>query len=232
MTKQVIFTAIALIATIILFEFSDLDLQVQDYFYNTQLQQWLISEDNALLDLIFYSGIKKIFIAFAASLLLALIFFYNTRLIQSYKQGIIIVLLSLIIIPSVIGLLKAVTNVPCPNDLALYDGNYPHVTFLSAYPENFIQKKKVKCFPAGHASGGFALMSLFFFFKTQRNKRIALASALVIGWSTGSYKMFIGDHFLSHTVVTMLIAWLLIIIIVKGVRFSLPKTHHDESDAS
>ncbi|MBL1320726.1 MAG: phosphatase PAP2 family protein [Methylophaga sp.] len=219
MTKQIISTFIALIATIILFEFSNLDLLIQNYFYNTQLQQWLISEDNALLDLIFYSGIKKVFIVFAVSLLIALVFFYKTWLIQCYKQGIVIVLLSLIIIPSVIGLLKAVTNVPCPNDLELYDGNYPHVTFLSAYPSNFIQKKKVKCFPAGHASGGFALMSLFFFFKTRRNQRIALVSAITIGWGTGGYKMLVGDHFLSHTIITMFIAWLLILNIVIIVRF-------------
>jgi len=219
MIKYIIVTIIALFGTILLFEFTNLDLFVQNYFYNTQLQQWIISEDNALLDLIFYSGIKKVFIAFAVSLLITLVFFYKIPLIQRYKQGIIIVLLSLIIIPLAIGMLKAITNVPCPNDLQLYGGHYPHVTFLESYPSNFIQNKKAKCFPAGHASGGFALMSLFFFFKSQRNRRIALGTAITIGWGTGGYKMLVGDHFLSHTVVTMIISWLLILVITMLVRY-------------
>jgi membrane-associated PAP2 superfamily phosphatase len=33
----------------------------------------------------------------------------------------------------------------------------------------------------------------------------------------GGYKMIIGDHFLSHTVITMIFAWLIILIIVRGV---------------
>ncbi|KAB7890023.1 PAP2 family protein, partial [Poseidonibacter ostreae] len=43
----------------------------------------------------------------------------------------------------------------------------------------------------------------------------ALSFALTVGWSMGTYKMLIGDHFLSHTIITMLIAWLLVLIIYK-----------------
>jgi membrane-associated PAP2 superfamily phosphatase len=41
---------------------------------------------------------------------------------------------------------------------------------------------------------------------------------MVLGWSTASYKMLIGDHFLSHTVVTMILAWLIILLIVAVVN--------------
>ncbi len=223
MTKQIIFTVIALIVTIIFFELTNLDLLLQNYFYDVQLHRWVVSDDNVLLDLIFYSGIKKVYIVFALSLLISIAFFYKRPLIQHYKEGIIIVLLSLIIVPSTIGLLKANTNVPCPKHLTRYGGHYPHVTVLKSYPADFHQKKKVKCFPAGHASGGFALMALFFLFKTKRNQCIALVSALTIGWGTGGYKMLIGDHFLSHTIVTMLIAWLLILTITTIIRLVFKK---------
>jgi membrane-associated PAP2 superfamily phosphatase len=50
---------------------------------------------------------------------------------------------------------------------------------------------------------------------------IALVFALGVGWSMGLYKMIIGDHFLSHTVITMILAWLIVLIIAKSVyRFS------------
>ena len=55
-------------------------------------------------------------------------------------------------------------------------------------------------------------MSLFFLFKKRKYQIRALIFALAIGWSMGIYKMLIGDHFLSHTIITMLIAWLIILI--------------------
>jgi len=58
-------------------------------------------------------------------------------------------------------------------------------------------------------------LSLFFLFKSKRNKKIAIISAICIGWSMGLYKMMVGDHFLSHTIITMVLAWLIILIIAK-----------------
>ncbi|KAB7885411.1 phosphatase PAP2 family protein, partial [Poseidonibacter ostreae] len=92
---------------------------------------------------------------------------------------------------------------------------YPDVKLFDSYPTEFVQNKKIKCWPAGHASGGFALLSLFFLFKKRINQIYALIFALSVGWSMGTYKMLIGDHFLSHTIITMLIAWLLVLIIYK-----------------
>ena len=86
---------------------------------------------------------------------------------------------------------------------------------LDKYPEDFIQKSKAKCWPAGHASGGFALMALFFFFKNPRNQFFGLIGAITLGWSMGTYKMLLGDHFLSHTIITMILAWIIILTIVK-----------------
>jgi membrane-associated PAP2 superfamily phosphatase len=71
-----------------------------------------------------------------------------------------------------------------------------------------------QCFPAAHASGGFALLALFFLFESPRNRARAVRVGLMAGWTMGAYKMAIGDHFLSHTVVSMLLAWLIVNLIV------------------
>ena len=86
----------------------------------------------------------------------------------------------------------------------------PYIRLFESYAENQRPAEKQQCFPAGHASGGFALMALYFLFKSKRNRRYGLVSGIVTGWIMGSYKMFIGDHFLSHTLVTMISAWLII----------------------
>jgi membrane-associated PAP2 superfamily phosphatase len=94
---------------------------------------------------------------------------------------------------------------------------------LGKYATKDCHLEKQKCWPAGHASGGFALLSLIFLFHSRKNKIIAGSIAMVIGWSMGSYKMLIGDHFLSHTTITMILAWLLILLIARGVDWVIKK---------
>jgi membrane-associated PAP2 superfamily phosphatase len=147
-----------------------------------------------------------------------LLFFRKHPLVQINQQGLLIVCISTIVVPLVVAALKATTNIPCPNDISHYGGIYPYVTLLKAYPQSFHQVETIMCYPAGHASGGFAFLSLFFLFTTTKNKIIALSLAMIVGWTMGTYKMLIGDHFLSHTIVTMMLSWLIILITAKMVR--------------
>ena len=212
---HILFTFICLIFIIVLFEYTSLDIYIQNYFFQIDTNSWIINRDNPILKFIFYDGIKKLLIFFAVIILFCLLFFRKKELIKKYKMGLIIVLLSSIIVPLSVGSLKAISNTPCPKNLEFYGGDYPDIKVFDSYPKEFNQKEKIKCWPAGHASGGFALMALFFLFKTRKNQILVLILALIIAWSMGLYKMLIGDHFLSHTIVTMLLAWIIILILVK-----------------
>ena len=213
--KYILITSLLLFFTLILFDLTSIDLFVQDYFFNLETNSWIWDSNEPISKIFLYDGIKKLLIFFAFVILFSLILFRKKEIIKTYKKGLIIVLLSAIIIPVTVGLLKATTNMPCPKNIEYFGGKYPDVKLLDSYPTEFIQKKKIKCWPAGHASGGFALLSLFFLFKKRINQMYALSFALTVGWSMGAYKMLIGDHFLSHTIITMLIAWLLVLIIYK-----------------
>ncbi len=227
--KQIVLTIVGLLCLFLLFEFSNIDILFQDAFYNFESKQWALDRSDAVLKFIFYDGIKKLFIVFVSLILAALIFFRKTETIQSYWRGLLIVFLSAILVPLSVSVLKGATNIPCPKNITHYNGSYPHVTVLKTYPKSFYQTKRIRCFPAGHASGGFALLSLFFLFKKKRNRIIALASVMVISWSIGTYKMLIGDHFLSHTVLTMLLAWLIVLLIAKSVDTFFVKQANDEN---
>ncbi len=213
--KYIIITIITIIITILLFEYTNIDIALQNYFYDFQTHKWLIDRNEPVLKFIFYNGIKKLLIIFAVCILFSLIFFRKKRVVQEYKKGLILVVLSAILIPVIVGSLKATTNTPCPKNIEHFGGVYPDIKVLDSYPKDFKQKKKIKCWPAGHASGGFALFSLFFLFKSRKNRKRALALAMFVGWSMALYKMFIGDHFLSHTLVTMELAWLIVLILEK-----------------
>lgn len=107
---------------------------------------------------------------------------------------------------------------PCPKNEIHYGGKMIRTAVWESYPEPYKSMDTIACWPAGHASGGFTLLSLFFLFKTKRNKILALTFALTIGWSMGIYKMLIGDHFLSHTIITMIITWLIVLVVSKTIQ--------------
>ncbi len=209
--NQILFIFATLIIVIAIFEFSNLDILIQNYFYNFSNKEWIINRDNKLLKFFFYDGIKILLIALLILIFLGLIFFRKNKLIQIYRNGFIIVLFSGILIPCSIGILKKITKTPCPKNISYYDGNHPYIKVFQKYPELF--KKRVNCWPAGHASVGFSFLSLFFLFKKTRNKLLSFIAALIIGFIMGIYKMLIGDHFISHTIITMIISWLVILIV-------------------
>ncbi len=217
--QQLVVTFIILLFSIVFFGISNVDLSLQDQFFNFSTHKWILFWGEQPYKFIFYDGIKKLLIAFAVSLLLALIFFRKTKLVNDYKRGMIIVILSAIFVPLIASSIKGETNMPCPKDEVRYGGVYPRTAVWQNYPPEFkLHHHKSKCWPAGHASGGFALLSLIFLFHKRKNKIIAGTVALTTGWSMGLYKMVIGDHFFSHTVITMILAWLIILLIAKIVN--------------
>ena len=225
-TKQIIYTALLLCAVILLFQFTDFDVKFQSLFYDFETKSWFINRKDAILKFFFYDGFKKLFIIFSNIILVLAIlsFIKRFKLLHSYKKGLVILSLSTILVPSLASL-KSITNVPCPNEIVDFGGKSMDVRILESFPKDYVQEKKFRCWPAGHATLGFFLMAIYFFFKNPRNQKIALTFAITVGVLTGGYKILIGDHFLSHTLVTMLLAWLIILIINKFVnKLSIFKT--------
>jgi membrane-associated PAP2 superfamily phosphatase len=222
-TKNILIAAIVLIVAVFFFGLSPADIWVQKHFYNLATHQWILDTNNTVLKFVFYDGIKRLLIVIAVLFLFVLILGWKKQWMRAYRRGLIIVVLSSIAVPLVVGSLKAVSNMPCPKSLDIFNGTYPHTCVWEKYTTKDCHLEKQKCWPAGHASGGFALLSLIFLFHSRKNKIIAGSIAMGIGWSMGSYKMLIGDHFLSHTTITMILAWLLILLIARGVDWVIKK---------
>lgn len=215
----------ALIATILFFETTSADVVVQRWLFDAEIDSWIIDRDQPWLRFIFYDGVKKLY--FGIVIIFSVLIFSPSlarfglpvACAKSFDQQTLkVILASLILIPLFVNGLKAVTNVPCPKDLALFGGNYPHITLFRGYPPEFLQQGPIRCYPAGHASGGFALMALSLLGKTRRAQTTIASAACVLGWVVGLYKMGIGDHFLGHTAVTMLIAMIVILLVDRSLR--------------
>jgi len=212
--RRALVSLLLLLATLAVAELTSIDLQVQHLMYSADTSQWLWQKSEPIKRLLFYDGIKILLVVFALCLLVVATVGNRFTATRPYHRGARVVLLSLIIVPATVSILKATTHVACPRDLLPFGGDAEYIGIIRSIFDAQAQTAAIRCFPAGHASGGFALLSLAFLCRTQRGRRVSATFALLVGGVMGGYKMMIGDHFLSHTVVTLLLAWSLINVIV------------------
>ena len=206
--------ALTIVAALI-FEHSLLDVSISELFYTNG--HWLLEKGQQPYAFIFYDLPKALLILLVTVLLLTLAlrylhrkadvktvtapFFIRTLTTLSNREiGYLVI--TIIAVPTIIASLKAVTHVSCPNQLSLFNGSLPYLNLW----QDIQMMTPARCFPAAHASAGFALFGVAYLprLKHQRVKIIILASLL--GWTMGIYKMLIGDHFFSHTLVSMLLS--------------------------
>jgi len=216
--RHVLYALAGLLAVLVYFELTPVDMVLQARLYDTAGGGWWWDRNEPVARFLLYDGIKALYVLFAAALLALLVLFRKRRFVAGNRRGLFIVLLSLVLVPLAANMLKASTNVACPRALSQFGGSLPYVKLLEPYPAGRRPAQRQRCFPAGHASGGFALMSLYYLPGSWRRRRYALLFGLVAGWTTGLYKMVIGDHYLSHTVVSMLMAWLIINAVAAAVQ--------------
>lgn len=215
LSKQLGLGFLILAAILGLEYYTDWDVALQNHFFYVESKEWLINRElHQRMSFVFYKGIKNSVIAIGIVSLLYFALSFRYQKLKTYRRFALLLFLSIVFVPLIVAGSKTITNVYCPAQLNIYDGQYPFVRVLENYPEDFVQVKKGRCFPAGHSTVGFSLMMLYFCFHNKRRKIIALGGAISLGWITGLYQMLRGQHFLSHTAFSMVASWMVIIIIV------------------
>ncbi|PNK59495.1 phosphatase PAP2 family protein [Psychrobacter sp. FDAARGOS_221] len=217
------------------FDHSQLDVLINRLFFVDG--HWLLSKGAQPLTFIFYDVPKYLLIGFGVTLLLT--FLSNLKLNHSTNHGtakhkdnahpptknaiiglpsiglsnreIGYLIVSLMMIPASIFLLKTATHVSCPSDLALFGGTQPYLGIGHSLASGLSGSSSLidstnSCFPAAHASTGFALYAFAFLPRLYRHRYLIFKTVTAIGWTLGLYKMLIGDHFFSHTLVSMLLS--------------------------
>lgn len=102
--------------------------------------------------------------------------------------------------------LKAVSRTSCPWDLAAFGRAAQYVSHWSF---GLADGGSGRCFPAGHASAGFAFVGGYFVF-SDTDRRVAwlwLGGAMLAGLSFGLAQQVRGAHFMSHTLWTGVVCW-------------------------
>ncbi|KYZ75943.1 hypothetical protein AXX12_05740 [Anaerosporomusa subterranea] len=214
-TRQILATFGLLLAALALFELTNIDLLLQDRLFLEPAHRWLVDAKDPVWRFLLYDGPKGALVLMGIGLLISYIASFRSAKLRPHRRRLLVLLLAMSFVPLLIAGLKSYTNVYTPDQLARYSGDKPYVKVFESYPPDFHQTDRGRGFPAGHASGGFALMALYFFFRQKQHRLIGWLFGFGLGWAMGLYQMFKGAHFLSHTVVTMLGAWLIILIIYR-----------------
>lgn len=108
---------------------------------------------------------------------------------------------------SVVSALKSMNHTSCPWDLTEFGG-------VARYASHWLlifgtDGGGGRCFPAGHASAGFAFFGGYFAFRHTApvQARVWLQGALLAGLALGLTQQIRGAHFMSHTLWTGWLCW-------------------------
>lgn len=155
-----------------------------------------------LLDTVLHHWAKYLVVAMALAALAALAAACLVPRWRTCRRPLAYIVLGLVLAPAAVSAAKLASATPCPWDIAEFGGSMEYRAAHGHAP--------VHCFPAGHASAGYALMVFYFTGVAagrRRHARRALYGGLAAGTLLGVGRMLQGAHFLSHTIWTGLVCW-------------------------
>ena len=124
----------------------------------------------------------------------------------SFSKRLQLAVTSLIAV-SVVVALKSISTTNCPWDLQMFGGVSQYVSHWLSW--GVAEGRSGHCFPAGHASAGFAFLSgIYVFSEWPRIAKWWLITAITAGFILGLAQQIRGAHFMSHTLWTAWICWL------------------------
>jgi len=188
-----------------------LDLKLAEPFFNAATGSWFFPPDDRGVPFwLLYRG-PKIFLVAASSIsLLWLAWRGFTKRWQPFDTRFLAGLLVLGLTALLVGAIKNSTGVSCPVQETVFAGPYPHVAIWDRLFALVPLNEHLRCWPAGHAAAGFGLLGTRVLAPVHaRLSWRYLMPGLAGGWVLGIYQMARGQHYLSHTIVTMAIALLL-----------------------
>lgn len=192
---------------LLILDLGGLDIWFAAKLYQLQGNQWALQQ-HWLTEQWLHRGMRKLnYLLLLATFLTTLFYLFVDTSDKLRSQAYLALSLSLISALLLVAYFKMITNVACPWHLQLFGGKEPYFSILSARPDYLPYHK---CFPAGHASIGYAWGALYYFFKATRpNWRwLGLAAGLSTGAILGLTQQIRGAHFMSHDLTTLVLCLL------------------------
>lgn len=194
-----------------LFESFPIDFAVSERFYDRAARGFPM-RSNWFFEVGLHTVAKIAVILFGIVLLWIFLASFSRPRWRAWRMPALYVVLCLVLGPLLVAELKERSCHHCPWHLSMYGGSQPYFGLLESAPPGATLGK---CFPSGHASGGFALMSIYFALRLRDAKkaRAGLVLGLVAGLLLGFGRVAQGAHFVSHVLASGLYVWLACLVL-------------------
>ncbi len=193
---------------LILFPPQTLDIAISGLFFDGQ--GWPLKND-FFFNVVLYKSSKIIPIGAALASVYVLVknLIANRRGLQPDSYWIyrpLYILIAMLACVLVVWWLKASTGVYCPWSVSYFSGDHAlrEPTWSWVFQDG-------RCWPSGHSGTGFCLLALFFALRDKYPQlaRKTLVAVLLLGTICSLTRIVQGAHFLSHTLATALIDWII-----------------------
>ena len=161
--------------------------------------------DHWLLVQVLHEGAR--YLAWLMALLLALGVWWPWGVLRRLDTaGRLQIAASALLALAVVSVMKNLSTTSCPWDLAEFGGVARHA---SHWALGTLDGGSGRCFPAGHASAGFAFVGGYFALRrTEPGAALWwLGTAMAAGFVLGAAQQVRGAHFMSHTLWTGWLCW-------------------------
>lgn len=201
--QHAVLPGVLLCMALVLIYHYQLDYKLADNLFKLEGHRWALRHQ-WLFEKVFHDG-GKILSSFISLGILGLLVtsFYRDD-IKPVRKGLIFLICMPLFSVALVNILKAFSGTACPADLARYGG--------SRFLQNSWSLASLGhhgCTPAGHSSGGYTWLALYFFaqayFPHWRFR--ALLPGLFLGVTFGIAQQLRGEHFLSHDLLAIAICW-------------------------
>lgn len=146
------------------------------------------------------------------------------------RRPLLYLVLSILLSTAMVAGLKRWTHMDCPWDLMAYGGPRAFFGLFSARPAALDASG---CFPAGHASAGYAWVSMYFFLRQVKPalRWWGLGAGLAFGLVFGLAQQLRGAHFMSHDLWTLMVCWVVALLLDRAFLHA-PSPDHAATEAA
>lgn len=191
---------------------SDADRALARLAYDAQARAFPLRA-NFWLDVVMHHWAKAAVITLGGALAAALVLSSVLPGLRAQRRVLLFLVLAMSLAPLAVTLAKSVSARHCPWDIDEFGGLVPYARLFAPAARD---SPPGRCFPAGHASTGFALLA-FYFAACARGRtntaRIALATGLGAGLALGFGRVLQGAHFPSHVLWSGLLCWTVMVLL-------------------
>lgn len=214
--RQSAWVTCVLLALIIAWDLTGLDLVLERWF---GAPTGFALRDHWLFSTVLHEGARRVAWALQLALLLAVWWPVGVlrKLSRSERAAMFIAAMVILLVVSIF---KNLNTTSCPWDLAEFGGT---ARYVSHWSWGVHDGGAGRCFPAGHASAAFCFLPGYLWLreKAPRQARIWLIATLVAAMTIGLAQQVRGAHYLSHTLWTGWISWVVAVVCYYGLRLRL-----------